>query len=199
MTTHQNVTGLSSGRESSRRASWHSGVQLWGHRPLCVCSGSSLAGGCCETRVPAPEVRCTEYRPASSTRVGLWGGRAPKRQERLVGVECGGELGLGASQPALSIPLGRKEGLGLASPHFYPLLSSVWSISGLPGNFSTSTPHPESKSIRVGEDPALNGCLKVESSKAVLPQEPQAKICHSSGRLGWGMGRGGGKVQACGV
>lgn len=133
---------------------------------------------------------------ARSMRVGLWGGRAPKRQERLMGVEGRGELGLGASQPALSIPLGRKEGLGLASPHLYPLLSSVWSISGLPGYFSTSTPHPESKSIRVGEDPALNGCPKVENSKAVQPPSQNLSLQ----REAWlGNGEGRRKVQACSI
>lgn len=80
MTTHQNVTGLSWGRETSRRATWHGGVQLWGRRPLC--SGSSLAAGCCETRVPAPEVRCTEYRPGQEharRALGRQGTQTPRK------------------------------------------------------------------------------------------------------------------------
>lgn len=149
MTTHQNVTGLMSGRETSRRATWHCGIQL-GAAGLCVCAAAQASQVAAARHGSLPR-RCAalSISQARRMRVGLRSGRAPKGQERLMGAEGGGDLELGASRPALSIPLGRKEGLGLARPHLYPLLSSVWSISGLPGNFSTSTPHPESKSIRV--------------------------------------------------
>lgn len=136
-----------------RRAAWScgaAGLQAFA-QPL-----HTLSGGFRAPLDPAPAGPPPEHRPGQEhlhRALGRQGTETPRKTH-------GGKWSLDLASPkVLSIPLGREEGLGLASFSTPTRFSSLPSISGLPGHFFTSLLLQESDGIRVGhclEDPVLS-------------------------------------------
>lgn len=113
---------------------------------------------------------------------GLWGRRLPMEQSGgqhgVVGPHtCGQWLQTLPVAVAPTNPCTRSTGHhpGHWAPHLHLLLSSLLSISGLPGDFSTSPALPESEMIKQGKTLFLAAPPKLKE-----PQGP--RFVHSSWR-----------------